>query len=77
MPFGLKNAPAACARMVQRILGDLPFVQAYADDICVFSDDFDTHIQHLLIVFDRLNEANLKINWEKFNMKKFILNELY
>lgn len=79
MPFGLKNAPAACARMVQRILGDLPFVQAYADDICVFSDDFDTHIQHLLIVFDRLNEANLKINWEKcrwFQQKVKILGHV-
>ena len=32
---------------------NLPFVQAYADDICVFSNDFDTHVQHLLQVFCR------------------------
>ena len=79
MPFGLKNAPAACARMVQRILGDLPFVQAYADDICVFSNYFDTHVQHLLHVFDMLAEANLKLNWAKckwFQLKVQILGHV-
>ena len=76
MPFGLKNA---CARMVQRVFGDIPFVQAYADDICVFSIDFDTHVQHLLQVLDRLAEANLKLNWAKckwFQLKVQILGHV-
>ena len=60
MPFGLKNAPAACARLIQIVLGELPFVKAYLDDICVFSDNFDQ--QHLLMVFEKLINANLKLN---------------
>ena len=50
---------------MQRLLGDLKFVRAYLDDICVFSPDFKTHMEHLLIVFDRLVNANVKLNWKK------------
>ena len=32
---------------------------------CIFSKSFSEHIEHLLIAFDRLIQANLKLNWEK------------
>jgi len=35
------------------------------DDVCVFSLTLDEHINHLLIVFERLKDANLKLNPEK------------
>jgi hypothetical protein len=65
IPFGLKNAPAACVRLMNRQLGDLNFVRAYMDDICVFSSSFNEHIDHLLIVFDRLFLSGIKLNWAK------------
>lgn len=65
MPFGLKNAPAEFSRIMQRLLGDLPFVQIYIDDITIHSRSFVLHLEHLKIVLDRLEEANLKLNGSK------------
>jgi putative transposase len=65
IPFGLKNTPAACVRLMNRQLGDLNFVRAYMDDICVFSSSFNEYFDHLLIVFDRLFLLSIKLNWAK------------
>jgi hypothetical protein len=62
VPFGLKNAPADFSRIMYQILGDLPYVQIYLDDITIHSRSFNEHIKHLHVVCDRLREANLKIN---------------
>ena len=37
----------------------------YMDDICVFSNDFETHLKDLKDVFIRLEEANLKLKPSK------------
>ncbi|XP_043862283.1 uncharacterized protein LOC122756524 [Drosophila santomea] len=47
---------------MKNILGDLDFVALYIDDICVASASEAQHRQHLKIVFDRLQQANLHIN---------------
>lgn len=47
------------------ILGDLPFVEIYIDDITIHSNDFESHLKHILIVIQRLRKANLKLNNEK------------
>lgn len=36
-------------------------VLVYVDDILIFSRSFDEHLQHLAQVFDRLKNANLKL----------------
>jgi hypothetical protein len=56
-----KNAPAV--RLMNRQLGDSNFVSAYMDS--VFSSSFNEHIDHLLIVFDRLFLSGIKLNWAK------------
>ena len=40
MPFGLRNAPAELCKIKQDVLGDLPFVRVYLNDITVFSKTF-------------------------------------
>ena len=65
LPFGLKNAPADFSRIMNIVLGDLPFVEVYLDDITVHSTTLEQHIENLKVVFKRLKEANLKINAEK------------
>jgi hypothetical protein len=50
---------------MNRQLGDLNFLRAYMDDICVFSSSFNEHIDNLLIVFDRLFLSGIKLNWAK------------
>jgi hypothetical protein len=39
LPFGLKNAPAEFSRIMFMILGDLPFIEIYIDDIIIHSED--------------------------------------
>lgn len=41
------------------------FALPYLDDVAVFSDTWDEHIQHLIVVFDRLRKAGLTVRPEK------------
>ena len=51
MPFGLCNAPAT----FQRLMGLSHFVACvYIDDIAVFSDTQEEHVEHLRLIFQRL-----------------------
>src|SRR3990167_1251505 len=67
LPFGLKNAPAFFQRYMDQVLseglGNFCFV--YIDDIVIFSNSFDSHIEHLNLVLQMLKESNLKCNVEK------------
>ena len=62
LPFGLKNAPADFSRLMTQILGDLPNVEIYLDDITIHSKTYELHLIHLKEVFNRLKNVNLKIN---------------
>ena len=52
--FGLRNAGATFQRMMDEILGDLPFCTVYIDDILVFSSSVKEHLEHLHIILQRL-----------------------
>ena len=73
-PFGLKNLPAAWSRVMQNILGRLPFVRFYFDDILIVSKTFEEHTEHLRCLFTTLREAGLHIRASKceFYMQKVI-----
>ena len=63
LPFGCSGAPATFQRLMHRVMGDLNLTQClvYLDDIIVFSDTFEEHIQRLEAVFARLAEYGLKL----------------
>ena len=67
MPFGLTNSPATYQRIMQNILGELNMTICliYLDDLIIFSDSFEQHIERLDIILNRLQEANLKLAPEK------------
>jgi hypothetical protein len=65
LPFGNKNEPAIHNRIIASILGNLPFVKIYFDDITIFSKTFDEHMDHVRQVLEILREVNLKINSDK------------
>ena len=41
------------------------FVSVYIDDVLVFSQTLDEHMEHLCLVIERLREANLKLKLAK------------
>ena len=65
MPFGLKNAGQTFQRMMDNALGDLDFCFIYMDDLLIASKDEASHVEHLRMVFQRLQEAGLVLNIEK------------
>ena len=67
LPYGLRNAPIAFQTVMAQVLRGInfKFTLVYVDDILVHSSDFDTHLKHLQIVFDRLRDANLKLQPKK------------
>ena len=67
MPFGLCNAPATFQRLMERAMGELNLKDCliYLDDIIIFSESFDQHLERLEAVFKRLHEHNLKLKASK------------
>ena len=63
MPFGLINAPATFQTLMNKILRPYidKFVLVYLDDILIFSNSKEEHLQHLRLVFDALREAKLYV----------------
>ena len=64
-PFGLKNAGQDFQRLMDSILGDLPYVFVYIDDILVASDNMEEHLEHLKAVFQILSENGMIVNRAK------------
>lgn len=65
MPFGLRNAPATFQRLMNLVVGDMPGCVVYLDDVVVYSDTWDEHLQHIAELFKRLKAAGLSINLTK------------
>ena len=65
MPFGMKNAPATFQRLVNSLISDLDGCEAYIDDIVVYSEEWDVHVQRIRALFDRLAAAKMTVNLTK------------
>ena len=72
MPFGLANAPLSFVRLMGQVLGNMPNVFCYMDDIIVYTSDVSSHLKTLELVFERLREAGLRVKLKKcrFFMKQ-------
>ena len=66
MPFGLRNAPATFSRLVNKLLRGMDeFAAAYLDDILIFSNSWEEHLDHIRMVFQRIRQAGLTLNISK------------
>jgi len=67
MPFGLNNAPATYQRCIDVVLLGLKGIAClvYLDDIICFSATMEEHAEKLRDIFERLEQANFKIQPEK------------
>ena len=70
MSFGMKNAVATFQRLMTKVLAGLTNCKAYIDDVVVFSDTWEDHVNHLRSLFERLVEANLVVNLRKCEFGK-------
>ena len=77
MPFGLSNAPAVFGeRMSVVLLGCDKFAIAYMDDIMVFSETLEEHLQHLNLIFGEFRKHKLKLKLKKCSFLKSETNIL-
>ena len=65
MPFGMKNSPATFQRLINKVIAGLHGCEAYIDDIIIYSDTWEQHLQIIRKFFERLTEAKLTINLAK------------
>ena len=68
MPFGNKNAPSHFQRMMDTIFGDyirMAWMMVYIDDIIIYSETWEDHLEKLSCVLKRTVEYGLKISMKK------------
>lgn len=72
MPFGLRNAPSTFQRTMDMVLSGAKWNHClvYIDDILIFSETVDDHLQHIADVFGRLIKFNLKLKPSKCELFK-------
>ena len=70
-PFGLSQAPAYFQLLIYQVLmGCGEFAMGYLDDIIVFSQMEEEHLQHLEEIFKRLKHFDLKMKRQKSSFFK-------
>ena len=65
MPFGMRNSPATFQRLINRIISQIDGCEGYIDDVIIYSDTWEEHLEILRKFFKRLSEAKLTINLVK------------
>ena len=72
MPFRLCNVPPTFQRLMQNCLGELnlTYCLIYLDDVIVFPEMPEEHLERMCVVFDRLQEHGLKLKPSKCDVFK-------
>ena len=74
IPFGLCNRPASWQHLINNTLFDFlhRFVQAYLDDILIYSKTLKDHRSHVRQVLERLREVGIQADVDKceFHVQK-------
>jgi len=67
VPMGIAVGAQTLTRLLDSIFHDVKFkfVFNYLDDLLVYSETFEEHVNHLEVVLERLKEAGLTVNPEK------------
>jgi len=68
--MGLKNSPATFQRMVDTVLKEFKgkFCGVFFDDIVIYSNSFEDHLEHLNLVLKALSKSGLTVNPKKVQL---------
>jgi hypothetical protein len=72
MPFGMTNSPATYQRLMEDCLADyhLRICCVFIDDVIIFGNTYEEHLNNLRLVMDRIQHANLKLAPKKCSFFK-------
>ena len=63
MPFGMMNSAATFNRVSRKVLADYhAFSDSFIDDIIIFSETWENHLEHIKVVLGALHNAVLTVN---------------
>ena len=66
LPFGMVNASATFQRLIDEVLRDCKsYCRQYIDDVAIFSNSWEEHLDHIDTVLGKLEEAGLTIKPSK------------
>jgi Reverse transcriptase (RNA-dependent DNA polymerase) len=66
LPMGLIGSPDIFQAIINDLMGDLPNVRAYLDNILVTTaGSFEAHLKHVELVLQRLRDAGFAVNLRK------------
>ncbi|XP_077532684.1 uncharacterized protein LOC144145050 [Haemaphysalis longicornis] len=69
LSFGLKNAPYCFSKLMDHVLRGLSeYALPYLDDVAIFSNTWEEHVEHLRVVLSRLKEAGLTVKPSKCHL---------
>lgn len=74
--FGPKSALLEFQRMMDQMLAGLPFPWCYIDDVIIFSNTPQNHVEHLQVVFKQLPRWGLCLHhgkWKFFHDRFLVL----
>lgn len=70
MSFGLRNAPATFQHLMNQVVAGLEGCAVYLDDVVVYSEMWEQHVERIRSLFVRLRDAHLNINLAKCEFVK-------
>ena len=71
LPFGVAAAPVIFQRTMESLLGNVPHVCVYLDDILVTGESETVHLQNLAAVMERLLERGLEPSKMRHDLKMY------
>ena len=66
VPFGIRFATGLCNRIIRQVFEDCQdYVGSFVDDLVVYSNTFEEHVEHVKTVLNKLADAGLTLNVKK------------